>query len=383
MLRRIGLKRRKSREKSEASVYDEDYYLASQWQLAWRKFRRHRLARLSLMVLIFLYLLAIFPEFFAINDHYQRHVSYAKAPPHTLHFVDKDGNFHPVPFIYELKQELDMSTLERHYTEDTSTRYHLKFFVKGDPYKLLGIIDTSIHLVGVDEPAVFFPFGTDELGRDLYSRTIHAARISLSIGFVGAVISFCLGCLIGGVSGYFGGRVDMGIQRLTEFTIAIPPIPLWIALAAALPAEWSSTEVYFGITIALSVLSWPWLALTVRGKLLELRESDFVMAARISNMGSLGIIIKHLLPSFASYLIVAMSLTVPGMILAETALSFLEIGIRPPAVSWGVLLQDAQNVRALSQSPWLLIPGLFVIVTVLSFNFLGDGLRDAADPYKQ
>ena len=377
MLRRIGLKRRKT------SVYDEDYYLVSQWQLMWRKFRRHRLAMPSLAVILFLYSLVIFPEFFAINDHYKRHVSYAKAPPHTLHFVDENGNFHPVPFIYELKQELDMSTLERHYTEDTSTRYHLKFFVEGEPYQLLGLFDTSIHLVGVDEPAVYFPFGADEQGRDLYSRTIHAARISLTIGLVGAVISFSLGCLIGGASGYFGGRADMGIQRSTEFTIAIPQIPLWMALAAALPDEWSSTEVYFGITIVLSVLSWPWLALTVRGKLLELRESDFVMAARISNMGSLGIIIKHLLPSFASYLIVVISLSVPVMILAETALSFLEIGIRPPAVSWGVLLQDAQNIRALSQSPWLLIPGLFVIVTVLSFNFLGDGLRDAADPYKQ
>lgn len=383
MLRKMGLKRRKAREKPE-TVYGEDYYLASQWQLMWRKFRRHRLATPSLAVILFLYSLAIFPEFFAINDHYKRHVSYAKAPPHTLHFVDEGGGqFYLNPFIYELKQELDMSTLERHYTEDTSKRYHLKFFVEGEPYRLLGLFDTNIHLVGVDAPAVFFPFGTDEFGRDLYSRTIHAARITLTIGLIGAAISFCLGCLIGGASGYFGGRVDMGIQRLIEFIISIPQIPLWMALAAALPAEWNSVQVYFGITLVLSVLSWPWLGLTVRGKLLELRESDFVMAARISNTSSMGIIIKHLLPSFASYLIVAMSLTVPIMILAETALSFLEIGIRPPAVSWGVLLQDAQNVRALSQSPWLLIPGLFVIVTVLSFNFLGDGLRDAADPYKQ
>lgn len=382
MLRRMGLKRRKAREKPE-TVYGEDYYLASQWQLMWRKFRRHRLATPSLAVILFLYSLAIFPEFFAINDHYKRHVSYAKAPPHTLHFIDEEGQFHPVPFIYELKQELDMATLKRNYTEDRSKRYHLKFFVEGEPYKLLGIIDTNIHLVGVDAPAVFFPFGTDEFGRDLYSRTIHAARITLTIGLIGAAVSFCLGCLIGGASGYFGGRVDMGIQRLIEFIISIPQIPLWMALAAALPPEWNSVQVYFGITLALSVLSWPWLGLTVRGKLLELRESDFVMAARISNTSSMGIIIKHLLPSFASYLIVAMSLTVPHMILAETALSFLEIGIRPPAVSWGSLLHDAQNVHALSQSPWLLIPGLFVIVTVLSFNFLGDGLRDAADPYKQ
>ncbi len=377
MLRRIGLKRRKT------SVYDEDYYLVSQWQLMWRKFRRHRLAMPSLAVILFLYSLAIFPEFFAINDHYKRHVSYAKAPPHTLHFVDENGNFHPVPFIYELKQELDMSTLERHYTEDISTRYHLKFFVEGEPYQLLGLFDTSIHLVGVDEPAVFFPFGADEQGRDLYSRTIHAARISLTIGFLGAVTGFYLGCLFGGISGYFGGTVDLMIQRLIEFLISIPEIPLLMALSAALPVEWDTTQIFFGLTFVLAALRWPWLARAVRGKLLELREADFIMAARISNMSGLGIIIKHLLPSFASYLIVIISLAVPAMILAETGLSFLGIGIRPPAVSWGVLLQDAQNIRALSQSPWLLIPGLFVIVTVLSFNFLGDGLRDAADPYKQ
>ena len=367
----------------ESSLYDESYYLASQWQLMWRKFRRHRLAMVSLAVIIALYSIALFAEFYSINDHFKRHVKYAKAPPHILYFVDEEGNFHLRPFIYDLKQELDMDTLQRNYTEDRSKRFHLRFFVEGKPYKLLGILDTNIHLVGVDEPAVYFPFGTDELGRDLFSRTMHAARISLSIGVLGVVISFGLGCLIGGISGYFGGTVDLIIQRIIEFIISIPHIPLWIALAAALPAEWSSTQVYFGITIVLATVGWTTLARAVRGKLLELREADFVMAARISNMGDFDIIVKHLLPSFASFLIVVLSLSVPGMILAETALSFLQIGIRPPAVSWGVLLQDAQNIRSLSQSPWLLIPGLFVIVTVLAFNFLGDGLRDAADPYKQ
>ncbi len=374
---------RQNKNEPESVLYDESYYLASQWQLIWRKFRRHRLAMVSLLVIIFLYSLALFAEFYSINDLYKRHVKYAKAPPHTLYFVDEDGNFHLVPFIYDLKQELDMDTLQRNYTEDRSKRYHLRFFVEGEPYKLLGFVDTNIHLVGVDEPAVYFPFGTDNLGRDLYSRTIHAARISLSIGVLGVVISFGLGCLIGGISGYFGGTVDLVIQRIIEFIISIPQIPLWIALAAALPAKWSSTQVYFGITIVLATVGWTTLARAVRGKLLELREADFVMAARISNMGDFDIIVKHLLPSFASFLIVVLSLSVPGMILAETALSFLQIGIRPPAVSWGVLLQDAQNIRSLSQSPWLLIPGLFVIVTVLAFNFLGDGLRDAADPYKQ
>ncbi|MYD11431.1 MAG: ABC transporter permease [Chloroflexi bacterium] len=381
MWRRLLARRDKSQP--ETTLYDESYYLASQWQLIWRKFRRHRLAIFSLLVIIFLYSLALFAEFFSINDIYKRHVKYAKAPPQSLHFVDEEGNFHLRPFIYDLKQELDMDTLQRNYTEDRSKRYPLRFLLEGEPYKLLGILDTNIHLVGVDEPAVYFPFGTDNLGRDLYSRTIHAARISLSIGVLGVVISFGLGCLIGGVSGYFGGTVDVIIQRIIEFIISIPQIPLWIALAAALPPEWSSTQVYFGITLVLATVGWTTLARAVRGKLLELREADFVMAARISNMGDFDIIVKHLLPSFASFLIVVLSLSVPGMILAETALSFLQIGIRPPAVSWGVLLQDAQNIRSLSQSPWLLIPGLFVIVTVLAFNFLGDGLRDAADPYKQ
>ena len=381
MLRRL-LGRQKRNEPATVH-YDESYYLASQWQLMWRKFRRHRLAMVSLAVILLLYSIALFAEFYSINDHHKRHVKYAKAPPHTLYFVDEDGRFHLVPFIYDVKQELDMDTLQRNYTEDRSKRFHLRFFVEGEPYQLLGLVNTNIHLIGVDDPAVYFPFGTDDLGRDLFSRTMHAARISLSIGVFGVVISFVLGCLIGGVSGYFGGTADLIIQRIIEFIISIPHIPLWIALAAALPAEWSSTQVYFGITIVLATVGWTTLARAVRGKLLELREADFVMAARISNMGDFDIIVKHLLPSFASFLIVVLSLSVPGMILAETALSFLQIGIRPPAVSWGVLLQDAQNIRSLSQSPWLLIPGIFVIVTVLAFNFLGDGLRDAADPYKQ
>lgn len=381
MLRRLDRRRTKANQQSDR--IDEGYYLASQWQLIWRKFRRHRLAMLSAIVIIFLYSLAVFAEFYSVNDYHKRHVKYAKAPPHTVRFIDEEGNFHLNPFIYDMTQKLDMETLKRLYTEDRSKRYPIRFFVRGEPYKLLGLVDTDIHLMGVDEPAVFFPFGTDELGRDLFSRTMHAARISLSIGFLGMVTSFVLGCLIGGVSGYFGGSVDIIVQRVIEFLVSIPHIPLIMALSAAFPPEWSSTQVYFGITVVLASVSWPPLARAVRGKLLELREADFVMAARISNMGDMEIIVKHLLPSFASFLIVVLSLAVPGMILAETALSFLQIGIRPPAVSWGVLLQDAQNIRSLSQSPWLLIPGLFVIATVLSFNFLGDGLRDAADPYKQ
>ncbi len=374
------LRRNKKAKEIERS---DDYYFASQWQLVWRKYKRHKLALFATTIIFLLYFVAIFADFFMINDYDERNVKYVFAPPQTLRFVDEAGTFHLVPFVYDLTQELDMDTLERIYTEDTSQRYHLRFFVEGEPYKLLGLIDTNIHFFGVDSPGVYFPFGTDEFGRDLYSRTILASRISLSIGLIGVTISFILGSIIGGISGYFGGIVDMVIQRVIEFIISIPQIPLWIALAAALPADWSSTQVYLGITVVLATVGWTTLARDVRGKLLELREADFVMAARISNMGDMEIIIKHLLPSFASYLIVILSLSVPGMILAETALSFLEIGIRPPAVSWGVLLQDAQNIRSLAQSPWLLIPGIFVIITVLCFQFVGDGLRDAADPYKQ
>ncbi|GAB4563539.1 MAG: ABC transporter permease [Anaerolineae bacterium] len=362
--------------------YDESYYLASQWQLVWRKFKKHRLALIGMSVLAVFYTVAIFADFFAVNPYQQRYPEYALASPHRIRFVDENGTFHFPPFVYSRKQTLDMKTLQRHYVDDTSVRYPVRLFVHGYPYKLLGLFETDIHLIGVDGPEPLFLFGADEFGRDLYSRTIFASRISLSIGFVGVIIGFTIGCLVGGISGYFGGTVDLIVQRLIEFIISIPTIPLWIALAAALPAHWTSVQVYFGITVVLSAVGWTGLARTVRGKLLETREADYVMAARISNVGDFQIIVRHLLPSFASYLIVSLTLAVPGMILGETALSFLGIGIRPPAVSWGVLLQDAQNVRSIAQSPWLFIPAIFVVIAVLCFNFVGDGLRDAADPYK-
>lgn len=370
------------RRRKKKVVYDETYYLASQWQLIWRKFRRHKLALFGVSIIALFYLGAIFAEFFSINPYQERHAELAISPPQKIHFIDEDGRFHFQPFVYNLTQELDMATLKRIYTEDRSTRYPIRFFTRGHSYKIWGFIETDRHFIGVDSPAIFTPFGTDGFGRDVYSRNIHASRISLSIGFIGVILSFVFGALIGGISGYFGGITDLIIQRIIEFVISIPSIPLWIALAAALPPQWSTLQVYFGITLVLATVGWTTLARTVRGKLLELREADFVMAAKISNMSDLNIIIKHLLPSFSSYLIVSLTLAIPGMILGETALSFLEIGIRPPAVSWGVLLQDAQNIRSLSQSPWLMIPGLSIIVTVLCFNFIGDGLRDAADPYK-
>tara|TARA_B100000959_G_scaffold279836_1_gene340647 strand:- start:421 stop:1557 length:1137 start_codon:yes stop_codon:yes gene_type:complete len=363
--------------------FSDSYYVASQWELVRRKFKRHKLARVGIIVLALFYTIAIFAGFFSLSDYQKRDVDHVTMPPQNLHFFDEQGKFHLRPFVCNYIYTLNMDTLERMFEEDTSNCYDIQFLVHTHPYKFWGIFETDLHLIGVESPGYYFPFGTDEFGRDLFSRNMYASRISLSIGFVGVILSFFLGSIIGGISGYFGGAIDMVIQRIIEFIISIPSIPLWIALAAALPHDWSSVEVYFGITIVLATVGWTTLARTVRGKFLELREADFVMAAKISNMSDFHIIIKHLLPSFASYLIVILTLSIPGMILGETALSFLEIGIRPPAVSWGVLLQDAQNIRSLALHPWLFIPAIYVIVTVLAFNFIGDGLRDAADPYKQ
>ena len=255
-------------------------------------------------------------------------------------------------------------------------------FTRGAPYKLWSLLPMDRHLFGVEEPGRIFLFGTDKLGRDLFSRTIYAARISLSIGLVGVAFSFVLGCVLGGISGYFGSKTDLVIQRIIEIFMSLPHIPLWIALAAALPREWSVIKTYFAITVILSLVGWTTLARVVRRKLISLREEDFILAARISGMRSGSIILRHLLPSFMSYLVVNLTLAVPSMILGETALSFLGLGIRPPAVSWGALLKSAQQVNVVALYPWLLIPGLLVIVTGLAFNFLGDGLRDAADPYR-
>jgi len=367
------------KDKEELTA-EERYYIASQWQLMWRKFKKHKLALFGGSILIIFYIMAIFCEFFSPYPIYKRFPEYIYCPPQRIHFFDEEG-FHLRPFVYRLKCRPDPVTLRRKYVVDKTKRYPLYFFVAGHKYKLWNLFPSNVHFFGVKDGKVFL-FGTDQLGRDLFSRNIFASRISLSIGLVGVAISFILGIIIGGISGYYGGTADMIIQRIIEFFISIPTIPLWMALSAALPPECPPIKVYFGITVILSLIGWSGLARVVRGKFLELREEDFVMAAKISGASEPRIIAKHLVPSFLSYLIVNLTLSVPNMILGETALSFIGLGIRPPAVSWGALLQSAQNVRTVAQFPWLLIPGLFVIVTVLAFNFLGDGLRDAADPYK-
>lgn len=362
------------------STADDRYYYASQWELIWWRFRRHRLALISAGLLILLYIVAIFAEFFSPYTSNTRFEGFQNAPPTRLHLIKPDGSLQP--FVYGTQRKLDQKTFKFTYIEDQTQVIPVQFFVKGEPYKLLGLIRADVHLFGVKETRVNL-FGTDRLARDVFSRTLHGARISLSIGLVGVFISFMLGVILGGVSGYFGGVVDDIIQRVIDFLLAIPGLPLWMTLSAALPRDWPTLRLYFAITIILSILGWCGLARVVRGKLLALREEDYTLAARGAGASSWRIITRHLLPGFTSHLIVSITFNIPGMILSETALSFIGLGIQPPAVSWGTLLQDAQNLTAVAHQTWLMIPALFVIATVLLFNFVGDGLRDAADPYSR
>ena len=360
---------------------DERYYLASQWQLMWRKFRRHRLAIVGGVTVLLFYGAGICAGFLSPNDPKQRFARLKDHPPMGLHFIDAGGRLHLRPFVYRIDTGQDPDTWEPIFVEDTSTRYPVRLLTRSWEYRLWGLFPSRWHLFTVEQPGVLFPLGSDSLGRDLFARNLYAARLSLSVGLIGVAVSFILGCILGGVAGFYGGTVDLLVQRLIEFLIAIPKIPLWLALAAALPGDWPVVRVYFGITLLLSLVSWTNLARVVRGKLLQVREEDFTMAAKVAGAGDGSIIVRHLLPSFISYLIVNVTLAVPQMILGETALSFLGVGLREPAISWGVLLQDAQNIRTISLHPWLLLPAVFVVVTVLAFNFVGDGLRDAADPY--
>jgi peptide/nickel transport system permease protein len=374
-----ALKQRKAR-RERAAERDEGFYRASQWKLIWRKFKSHRLAMVSIFGLGLLYVMAIFCEFIAPYDIRTRFESFLSSPPQRIRIWLPGEGFH-APFIYGFTQARDPETLRMKTTINRDEIHTVRFFAHGAPYRLWGLIRGDVHLFQATGDTPIFLFGSDTLGRDLFSRVITGSRISLSIGLVGVFLSFLLGVIIGSISGYFGGVADTIIQRIIEFLISIPTIPLWMALSGALPRDWPAVKTYFAITILLSTISWCSLARVVRSKLLSLREEDFVNAARAAGATEGRIILRHLLPSFTSYLIVHITLQIPGMILGETSLSFLGLGMQPPAVSWGVLLQDAQNIMAVAHFPWLLIPILFVVVTVLLFNFLGDGLRDAADPY--
>ena len=359
--------------------------VASQWKLMWWKLRRHKLAMVSGVIVILIYLIAIFVEFLQVAPQDQYNAKYTYAPPQALHLVDTlDGTTRIGPYVNGYKSEIDTFSLRRVFVVDPTQKIPLTFFAKGFEYKLLGFIPADIHLFGsVNKDDPVYLLGADSMGRDVYSRMLGGTRISMTIGLFGVIVSLILGILLGGISGYFGGVADNIIQRIIEFMRSLPTIPLWMSLAAALPLSWSPEAVFFGISVILSLIGWTGLARVVRGRFLSLREEDFVMAARLDGQSELGIILFQMLPAFTSHIIAAITLAIPGMILSETALSFLGLGLREPVVSWGVLLQEAQDIRAIATAPWLLIPALAVVLAVLALNFLGDGLRDAADPYGQ
>jgi peptide/nickel transport system permease protein len=360
------------------------YYSASQWTLIWWRFRRHRAAMMAASVLGLMFLAGIFAEFVAPYGPVTRDTNYIEGAPQVPRFCDA-GGCSVFPFVNGTKTERDPVTLRAISVPDPEVRHYLHVFVKGEPVKLLGFIPTDRHLVGlspdVDQKIHFW--GTDDLGRDVFSRTIYATRTSLSIGVIGVMISFVLALIIGGIAGYFAGVIDNIIQRVTEVIRVVPIIPLYMGLAAAMPKEWSTTQVYFAMTLILGLFGWPTLARRIRSQLLSIRNEDYVIAARLAGARPGRIIAQHMLPSFTSFIIVDLVISFPYMILSETALSFVGLGLRPPSVSWGVLLQQAQSVRAIEQTPWLFIPAIFVVVAVLAFTVIGDGLRDAADPYSE
>lgn len=365
------------------TVEEERLYVAPYWKLMWWRFRKHKMAMISIVILALFYLVAGFCEFVAPYDPSQYFVQYKLAPPSRIHIRDAEGNFHS-PFVYKIIRDRDPETYRNIYTEDTDIRYPIQFFVRGTEYEMWGLWKMDLHLFGLPVPHEeqgIFLVGADRLGRDLFSRLCYGARISLSIGLVGVFLSLTIGIALGGISGYYGGRIDTFIQRVIELIRTIPNIPLWMALSAALPADWPVVRLYFGITVILSLVGWTWMARVVRGRFLSLREEDFVMAARLAGSSERRIIARHMVPAFLSYIIAVVTLAIPNMILAETGLSFIGLGLRAPAISWGVLLQEALNVRSLALAPWVFAPAVCVVIAVLAFNFVGDGLRDAADPY--
>jgi len=356
----------------------------SQWQLIRRGFAQHKLAVIALNLLGVMYVMAIFAEFFVVNPPNQSLVQASYAPPQPIKWSFANGLHAPL-----MEQRVDPVTLRRQYVTVSDQALPLSWFAEGDPYKLMGLFPMKRRMIGVEQDQleglgglhVWYPLGADRLGRCVFSRIVSGARVSLSIGLIGVTCTFLLGMTIGGISGYLGGRVDTVIQRIIEIINSVPQLPLWLALSAALPPDWPPLTVYFAITVLLSLLNWTGLARVVRGKILSLREEDYAVAARLLGASHRRVLFRHLIPGFVSHILVSLTLRVPGMILGETTLSFLGLGLRPPVVSWGVMLQDCMDVKAVRFYPWLLLPVLFIMITVLSFNFVGDGMRDAADPY--
>jgi peptide/nickel transport system permease protein len=357
-------------------------FVASQWQLMWWRFRKHRVAVASTIVVAGFYLVVLGADFLAYSDPSASEAQRSLMPPQLIHWFD-DRRFRP--HVYGLKGARDQKTFKRVYQPDPSQKIPVRFFAQGFEYRFLGVIPMSRHLIGVDPgrdaSTTIFLLGTDVQGRDLWSRLVYGTRVSLTIGLLGVTLSLVLGVVLGGLSGFYGGVTDTVIQRIIEILRSIPTIPLWMGLAAALPRDWTILQIYFAITIIISLLGWTELARVIRGRFLALREEDFVVSARLVGCSQMRTIFVHMVPSFMSHIIAATTLALPAMIISETALSFLGLGLRPPAISWGVLLQQAQNVQTVAISPWLMIPAVPVIIAVMAFNFLGDGLRDAADPY--
>ena len=358
-----------------------DISTISESRLILMRFKKHKLAVFSFWVLVVMYTMAVFAPFISPYDPVRRDAAYRLIPPTKLHF-NYNGKFNLLPAVYPIITELDRTTYKTIITEDkNSPPYRIRFFVKGDEYSFFGI-KMNRHLFGTGKEGVkILLLGSDDLGRDMFSRILYGSQVSLSIGLIGVALSIFLGLLIGGIAGYFGGFADNVIQRIIEFIMCIPTIPLWMCLAAAFPTNWPMLKTYFAITVILSLVGWTNLARVVRGKFLSLRNEDYILAAQAAGRSPLQIIFVHLVPSFTSHIIASASMAIPGMILGETSLSFLGIGLQAPAVSWGVLLRNAQNLQTVALAPWLLLPGLFVVIAVLTFNFLGDGIRDAADPY--
>ncbi|HKZ08124.1 MAG TPA: ABC transporter permease [Methylomirabilota bacterium] len=361
---------------------DQRIFVASQWQLMWWRFRRHKVAVASAVVIAFFYMVVVGADFLAYADPNASEAQRSLMPPQRLHWFD---GWRFAPYVHGVKGARDPQTFKRVYVADPEMKIPIRLFAEGFEYRLFGFIPTTRHLIGVDggrdAAKTIFLLGTDVQGRDLWSRLMYGTRISLTIGLIGVAMSLVLGVILGGLSGFYGGILDTVIQRAIEILRSIPTIPLWMGLAAALPSDWTILQVYFAITIIISLLGWTELARVVRGRFLALREEDFVVSARLVGCSRRRTIFVHMVPSFMSHIIAATTLALPAMIVSETALSFLGLGLRPPAISWGVLLQQAQNVQTVAISPWLMLPALPVIVAVMAFNFLGDGLRDAADPY--